>query len=363
MTFTECFKEKGTLESLIDTALPTVVDDVTRVAGPLQADFQLSKEYQGCATIFAVIGVLMLTLPFSELYSELFSFPSLSISIIFISVGLLFFLLSYYNIKQSRKFVNNFLKVSHDVIYRSAMKMLGINDAQRILFTVGKSENSKQIDQATTGILSAFIEAPERTQLLSLLDFSELVTEDRNRVYMGDIVTFTADTKSVCMAELDIQNVTGSGKNKHTKKIFHGYFVSCDISKHRVGKTFISTDGDRDGFGHRTFWNTKVTGSGLSNVTLEWNEFENLLHVASSSQMEAREILVPDFMHRLFVWWKDNQGNIRLSFIGSRLCILFPSATVELNASVTTITALAVKAELLSITQPLVPVLQLIETL
>ena len=137
--------------------------------------------------------------------------------------------------------------------------------------------------------------------------------------------------------------------------------MSCDLPVLRSGKTFVSTDGDRNGFGHRTFWNTRVTDAGLSDVILEWNEFENLLHVASTDQIEARVVLTPDVMHRLYDWWQGEKGNIRLSFIASRLYILFPSREVTLAASVKTISPEAIRNELLVITKPLVPILHLLE--
>jgi len=364
MSFTERFKEPKAIETMIEIALPAIVADVTVAAGPLQADYKRSQQYQQAAVIFASVGILAIFFPASDAFRESFPAGILIPAVVSVVIGIILCSTAYFCNKQSRKFSNNFLKIVHNLVYTAALKILTLADAQRILFTFSGPKTTTKVDQATVGFVSKFFNAPEYQQVISLLDYSELITEQRNHIQVGDMVTFTVNTKSIFVAEIDAKHVTGSGKHQRTTKVFHGYFVSCELPIKRTGKTFVSTDGDRDGFGHRTFWNTRVTAnSGLSEVTLEWNDFENLLHVAAASQIEAREILTPDFMHSLYLWWNTNHGNIRLSFIDSRLYILFPSATVKLNASVRTITSEAVRTELLAITKPLIPVLQLIETL
>lgn len=361
MTFKETFPTEAALVTAVDDALGAVVAQVQTVAGPLEANYKKSQRYSSSAVVCGVVGIL---LTFAVLSKELWMSVSgvyLVVPPLISATGLLCLAGAVYCWKQSRKLSNNFVSVAHNEIYLAALRILGLDDAQRILYTLGGADKTRQVDQAAIGFISEYLTSPERTALLALIDHSELVTESRNMAMMGDMVSFTVNGKQVFVSELDLRNETGSGKNRKVKKIFHGYFVSCDLPVLRSGKTFVSTDGDRNGFGHRTFWNTRVTDAGLSDVILEWNEFENLLHVASTDQIEARVVLTPDVMHRLYDWWQGEKGNIRLSFIASRLYILFPSREVTLAASVKTISPEAIRNELLVITKPLVPILHLLE--
>ena len=362
MTFKEKFPDETTLVTAVDDALPAVVAQVQTVAGPLEANYKKSQRYSGSAAVCGVVGIF---LTFAILSKELWMSVSgvyLVVPPLISATGLVCLAGAVYYWKQSRKLSNNFVSVVHNEVYMAALRILGLGDAQRILYTLGGAgSTTRQVDQAAIGFITEYLTSPERTALLNLLDHSELVTESRNKAMMGDMVSFTVNGKQVFVSELDLRNETGSGKNRKVKKIFHGYFVSCDLPAMRAGKTFVSTDGDRNGFGHRTFWNTRIVEKGVANVTLEWNEFENLLHVAATDQIEARIVLTPDVMHRLYDWWQSEKGNIRLSFIASRLYILFPSREVTLAASVTTISSEAIRSELLTITKPLIPILHLLE--
>jgi hypothetical protein len=210
--------------------------------------------------------------------------------------------------------------------------------------------------------VAALFVSPEKTQVLALLDHSELVTEERNTVAVDDMIAFTVAEKSVFVAELSISHVTEIGKHSQTKDIFRGYFVTYDLPTTLVGKTFVSTDGDRDGFGHRSFWSAHGT-DGAHDTLLEWNQFEKLLHVAATDPAEARYVLSPDFMSMLYDWWKDKKQNIRVSCIGTRLYVLFPSTELPMFTTLKKIEAEAICAEVLSITKPLLHILHLIEVI
>ena len=78
-----------------------------------------------------------------------------------------------------------------------------------------------------------------------------------------------------------MKHATGSGKNRFTKNIFHGYIVGFGLKKELAGKTFISTEVDKQGFAGLACFGNKAEGSAKETL-LEWNEVENLLHVCAT---------------------------------------------------------------------------------
>ena len=165
---------------------------------------------------------------------------------------------------------------------------------------------------------------------------------------------------AITVAELDIAHVTDSGKNKNTKQIFHGYFAVMELGKELTGKTFVSTEGDTNGFGEITFWNKNTTNIPRETV-LEWNDFENMLHVATTDETEARYILTPNFMLDLYEWWKEQKTNIRVSFIKDRLYILFPDELVRIETTVDNMTEERLVEYAYTIARPLWHIIRLIE--
>lgn len=197
-------------------------------------------------------------------------------------------------------------------------------------------------------------------QVLDLLDHSELITEPRNQVVVGDMFSTKISNRNLFIAELNVKHETGSGKNRRTKKIFHGYFCSFDLPRSLAGKTFVSTEGDKRGFGHLNFWRSK-TADGVEETLLEWNEFEDMLHVASNNPSEARYILPPDFMQDLYDWWKEKKQNIRLAFVANRMYVLFPDQNIKIQDTVGNSSAAEVQLYAESIGVPLMHVLHLVE--
>jgi len=123
------------------------------------------------------------------------------------------------------------------------------------------------------------------------------------------------------ITELDIQNVTGSGGEKRFRRIFHGYFFAVDISKTLVGKTFVTTKGDILGYGNKSSFGR----NDVSRTELEWNDFENKIHVSTTDPIEARYILTTDFMTDLYDWWNERvEKQIRISFIGDKMYFIYP---------------------------------------
>lgn len=208
-----------------------------------------------------------------------------------------------------------------------------------------------------SGTLSPSSNASVHTQL----DQSELITESRNTVAVGDQFTIKAAAHTIFVHELNVKNVISFGDRYHyTKRIFNGYFVETKLSRTLTGKTFVSTDGDDSGFGHASFW-TKLTGGGVKETTMEWNEFENLLHVATTDETEARYVLTPDFMQDLYDWWSGQKGNIRITFLADHMYLLFPDKKVRVDGTVSGLSRRKVNKYMFSIARPLLHVVHLIE--
>lgn len=235
---------------------------------------------------------------------------------------------------------------------------------------VNKTKNSKRaFDQAVNEILVietfsvmglSGSHAPVADMVFLHLDESELITEARNDVTPGDQFTVKTARSVIFVEEIKVNNVVDLGKYQYTKHIFNGYLVSTKLQRTLTGKTFVSTEGDDSGFGHASFW-TKLFGGKVNKTVLEWNEFENLLHVATTDETEARYVLTPDFMQNLYDWWKEQKTNIRLSFIGEHMYILFPDKKVRVDSTVSGLSKRKVRKYMFTIARPLMHVVNLVE--
>jgi hypothetical protein len=242
------------------------------------------------------------------------------------------------------------------------LKVTRTTEAKKDFDTVLKRDNksfwSSAIKLAQTAQQSSI--SPERDNAMALLDHSELITEPRNRVTVDDMVTTSLNDQTVFLFELKVQHVTGSGKSRSTKHISHGYFVSFDLERALTDQTFISTEDDKNGFGHQSFFTTKKN-EGLEKTELEWNDFEELLPVVTNNPSEARYILTPDFMLDLHAWWSRKKQNIQFSFIDSKMYMLFPDKKIRKGKTVKRIDAEQMQSYLESISIPLLHVLHLVE--
>jgi hypothetical protein len=100
----------------------------------------------------------------------------------------------------------------------------------------------------------------------------------------------------------------------------------------------------------------------VKETKFEWNDFEELLHVATDNNREAREILTPEFMTDLYDWWK-NHGklNIRIAFVGNLMYMLFPDGQIRFEKTVSSVEPQELKEYMLTIARPLLHVLHLVE--
>jgi hypothetical protein len=153
-----------------------------------------------------------------------------------------------------------------------------------------------------------------------ILDESLLDNKNNSRIICNDTVRFAIDGQECNISEIKIGNLSG-------------WLASCELNKQLTGRTYISAEGDKQGFAHITFWRRLLQSSTIRETTLEWNQFENALHVATDNPREAREILTPDFMSQLYDWWQEQSNqNIRIAFYNNKMAILFPDPMIDFTA-------------------------------
>ena len=203
-------------------------------------------------------------------------------------------------------------------------------------------------------------ESPESRQVLEMLGVSELITDDFNVTQIDNVFEVSIGTSALFVSELDVKNVTGSGKSRHVNNIFKGYFAVYKLNRVCKGKTFVSTEGDLYGFAHRTYWEGLTRGD-VKETIFEWNDFENLLHVATNDEVEAREIITTDFMQDLYNWWNPQANNIRISFVGDYMYLLYPDEQIRFDETISEIDEKQLQEYLITIAEPLLNVLYLVE--
>jgi hypothetical protein len=201
---------------------------------------------------------------------------------------------------------------------RNPLQLLSAFSTQQIInrnsepsLSNGTESKAFLVPQSLRGILKS----DQQKSVAALLVHSELITTTYHKMHLDDMFKVSLQGSELFVAELNLMEKKGSGKNQRLVSIFEGLFISFDIQKQLEGKTFVTTDKDTKGFGN---------GSNVEPTQLEWNDFEELLHVTTTNPVEARYVLTPNFMLDLYTWWNGKEGNIRLSFIQNRMYVLFP---------------------------------------
>lgn len=191
------------------------------------------------------------------------------------------------------------------------------------------------------------------------LDQSGLITNYDKLVY-DDVFEFTHNGKGCFVAELEAQQWQGSGKSRRLVPIFKGYFAIAPLARTLQGVTYVTKDDDRHGFASLEPLSL-FSQAAVKETVLEWNEFENLLHVATTDGVEARYILTTDFMATLYDWWVHHPGLIRVAFKGDHVYMLFSDDRIRLSATIGEINQTELRDYILSIARPLLHVIHLIE--
>lgn len=179
-------------------------------------------------------------------------------------------------------------------------------------------------------------DSEHRRETVALLKQSELLVGNDISVVSDDMYTIFGE-KDVTMREvLATKHFRSQGKGKDSQiTVFKGLFLVTKLSKGHKAKTFISTENDKVGLEHNTFWSNLIGTSPINETVLEWNDFEKDLHVASNDAAKAREILTPELMVDLYSWWIEHKLNIRISFIDDYMYMLLPESSIKIGTSTT----------------------------
>lgn len=357
------FPNESTLETYVRTnvkiLIQPIANELTQLANDYTENLALHKK-GGLLGIVSIgcflLAFLIFRLAIDGLNSG-FTIVNISIIVLLVGVGCVLLYQGMIKVQRAYSVIRAFNQKLNHLLFPAAFSLFGIQ-AHYVKQQVLTPQPKK--DFRTSLRLLGRPVSHEYTQVLALLDHSQLVTEPRNTVIVDDMVSAVYGGQTLFLSELNVQHVTHSGKNGNVKHIFSGYFISLDLARPLTGKTFISTEGDKNGFGNQSFLSS-ITGNDIQPTTLEWNEFEALLHVVTSDPIEARYILTPDLMADLYDWWKDKKQNIRLSFIDNRLYILFPDTHIKFTHTIKTVDENELLEYLLSIARPLLHVVHLLE--
>ncbi len=203
-------------------------------------------------------------------------------------------------------------------------------------------------------------DAVHRKETEAILRESQLVGEGFDVLTADDMYSFY-EPHPWTLREIELSKHEQSGKNSYYRQIFKGVLIEVTLPNAFNGTTYISTEGDKYGFAHTSFWNSVSGKNRVKENTLEWNQFEKDLHVASNNEVEARYILTPNFMLTLHDWWAEYKENIRIVFKHNKMFMLLPDHGIKIGTSTTSTDAKELEAYALSVLKPIWRTLMLIE--
>jgi hypothetical protein len=344
------------LKKKISQSTSFVVERIQRQLGGLEQEYvQAVRNQRLGIVLLALAPVLPISLLWFET-SSLWDAVFIAVYIFAIVCAFRFFLSQSGVIRKYHAQVDR-------IIFAEVFSLLGL--AGKVLeegTTLNTASFKEEGYKSWFQSLKSFTPQKSVSEVIALaeLDKSELITETHNTNRVGNVFEINYRSSLLRVAELDIKHVSGSGSHSHNKNIFHGYIISFVLNRHFEGKTFVSADTDKSGFGNLSAFGGGTEDSPTETL-LEWNDFESLLHVATTNEAEARYILTPDFMLALYEWWSKEKGNVRLSFINNQLYILYPDSNIRLNHTIKKITHEQIAEYLFTIAWPLQNVIKLID--
>jgi Protein of unknown function (DUF3137) len=371
MELKEKIPHKAALLELVSEHISAITTAVQGEVGHLEAEYTRFRRYHRVSVLLISLAFLLPNLVVFVLGIYFTNLPLLWGYVIgiltgFVSLGFC----GYYGgalLLKGYDVIQQFHKGVDKIIFSKVFDLFGVTGT---LITHSITVDEKPLDEKLSkwrqlyeilrGHIHALKHSPESDRVLTLLAASELVTEPFNYTRIDNVFEISLADESLFVSELDVKNVVGSGKGRQEKNIFKGYFISYQLKRTCVGKTFISTEGDLHGFAHRTYWSGLTVGD-VKEVVFKWSDFEHLLHVATSDEGEAREIISAVFMHDLYNWWSAQGTNIRISFIGDQMFMLFPDEQIRFEETITEINETKLQEYLLTVAEPLLNVLYLIE--
>ena len=149
-------------------------------------------------------------------------------------------------------------------------------------------------------------------------DYIEANFENRNfnRFYQDDYIEGNLDTDiSVKMVDVHLQNVTGSGKNRHTEEIFQGIFGLTKCSKDI--NTYIKISKNKI----KLFDNN-------SRVEMDSQEFEKYFDINTEDRIIAMQILTSDVMAMMIDFAKETKIKYELTIKVNHIYIRFHTGEV-----------------------------------
>ena len=203
-------------------------------------------------------------------------------------------------------------------------------------------------------------DAVHRKETEAILRESQLVGENFDVMTADDMYSFF-DPHPWTLREIELSRHEQTGKTSHFRQIFKGVLIEVSLPNAFSGTTYISTEGDKHGFAHDSFWGLVNDKNRVKETTLEWNQFEKDLHVATNNEVEARYILTPNFMLTLHDWWAEYNENIRIVFKHNKMFMLLPDHGIKIGTSTTSTDLKELEAYALSVLKPIWRTIMLIE--
>jgi Protein of unknown function (DUF3137) len=347
-------QDENTLRTIVDVKVADITARVKRAIGPLEEQYVRYRLRQRIGVVLLVLGFAIPQTAFFILGAQEYMATYFFLGVILICVGLY---LSY----AGKRFVTAFNQALDREVYQEIFSLFGlvgtvVEQTPLTPLPLPEGSSTEGIKRKWLARIGAHVFSQVEEQARTLLARSELITEPYNRFAIDTLATIAMGEQTLTWSELSISNVTGSGKNRSEKSVFQGYFISAPLTKRLAGKTFIAAEGDPVNATRTPFWKKSVT-----ETVLEWNEFEDLLHVATSNETEARYVLTPNFMHELYDWWAKRTEQIRLSFMGDQLYILFPDKKLRFNKTVANLSEQELRDYLLAVATPMLHVVHLVE--
>lgn len=132
-----------------------------------------------------------------------------------------------------------------------------------------------------------------------------------NRFYPDDYIEgFINEETFVKMADLHIQNHTGSGKSSHTEEIFQGIFAYTKCNKN-LG-TYIKVSRNK----------LKIS-TGKDRVEMDSEEFERYFDVYSENKIVAMQLLTSEIMETLINFYTKYKLDYEIVFRNNNIYIRF----------------------------------------
>ncbi len=196
----------------------------------------------------------------------------------------------------------------------------------------------------------------------AILRASQLVTDEVSYLVAEDAYSFF-EPYPITVRELQFTKNEQTGKLSSGTAVFHGLLVEVELPKILTGITYISTESHKNEASHIEFWSNLLLSQEVKDVQLEWNQFENDLHIATNNPEEALSMLTKNFVINLYDWWLENKENVRIVFKGNKMFMLFPEVRIKIGPSTTSAKSAELKKHALSVLKPLWHTLTLVDDL